>query len=321
MKIRIEHIGDSITAPITRENLLYANKAGISHYKHSGRCVEDVITELHGKTVWSQMDELYLNEMTNLKLGRNDPKAPERVVAYFPVDEASAFDTPCHYLLTSSRMVLLLDRVGMNHGCLMSSKPSMAAMRPEIFSVPIASIRSYSVTLSEGRRGSSVLAITFQLTGMRKFTIELGPVDEYVKESDEIEEALSRLMQTHLNKNAGPQRNSVCSSSYRRLASTTSRLRFDSTASMNSSLASSSGSKSGASDHDKSFGTQNSMTSNKSHHHSGKDDSKAGDRVLRHPVFAMLHQWLNAIALTRSRLTVCIFIFSLVSVLTRNTYI
>ena len=173
VKIRIEFIGKSITAPITRDNLLYANEAGISHYKHSGRCVKDVITELHGKSIWYQMDELYLNEMTNLKLGRKDPHAPERIVAYFPADEATAFDTPCHYLLTSSRMVLLMDRVGMNHGCLMSSKPSMAAMRPQIFSVPIASIRSYSVTLTEDRRGSSVLAITFQLTGMRKLTIEL----------------------------------------------------------------------------------------------------------------------------------------------------
>ena len=138
---------------------------------------------------------------------------------------------------------------------------------------------------------------------MRKFTIELGPVDEYVKEKDEIEEALSRLLQTHLNQNAGPQRNDVCSSSYRRLASTTSRLRFDSTASMNSGLTSSSGSQRGLSDHDKSFSAQASMTGSKSHH-TGKDDNKAGDRVLRHPVFAMLHQWLNAIALTRSRLTV-----------------
>ena len=72
---------------------------------------------------------------------------------------------------------------------------------------------------------------------------------------------------------------------------------------MNSGLTSSSGSQRGLSDHDKSFSAQASMTGSKSHH-TGKDDNKAGDRVLRHPVFAMLHQWLNAIALTRSRLTV-----------------
>jgi len=125
-------------------------------------------------------------------------------------------------------------------------------------------------------------------------------VDEYVKESDETEEALTRILNTHLNKARGPSRSSVCSSSYRRLASTTSRLRFDSSASVNQPLTSSNGSKSGMSDDT----AQSSMTTTKSHHHSGKDDSKAGDRVLRHPVFAMLHQWLNSLALTRSRLTV-----------------
>ena len=143
-------------------------------------------------------------------------------MAYFPVDEASAFDTPCHYLLiesngssgpcgNESRMSHVLET---EHGS-NASRDFQCSDRFHTFVQRDARrTKRFSRTLFECSFNHFTFNVqhepkfmyntepqhryrtTFQLTGMRKFTIELGPVDEYVKEKDEIEEALSRLLKT-----------------------------------------------------------------------------------------------------------------------------
>jgi len=285
VKVRIESIDDSSSMKVPQRNkLLYSGKPGKSHYKHTGRTAQEVVEEMYGKRVWLQMDETYLTENTSAKASVD---LEERVVASFPSNECSAFETPTHLMLTSTRMVLLLDRVGPNRGCLTSTQPSLAATRPEIFSVPIGAIESWRCSLEESKVGA-VLSVTFKLNGCRHATIELGPVDEYIGERDELAEAMDQLTKTSLEKADGPSRSSICSSSFRRLASTTSRLRFDSM----------------ALDLNRNSAKMKKMKSTPSKgEQSTSKRGAAGEKLIRHEVFAMLRQWLVSLAHRRALLT------------------
>eukprot|EP00939_MAST-03C_sp_MAST-3C-sp1_P004855 g4855.t1 len=288
IRVSVQDLTDRKIETPERSELLYANKPGKSHYKHTGRTAFEVVNEMYGRAVWEQMDVPYMLEHTSLKSGRG-VAAEELVVASFPSNECAAFDTPTHLMMTSTRMVFLLDRVGPNHGCLTASKPSIAATRPEIFSVPIAAIESWKCSVEETKVGA-VLSLSFKLTGSRSVTVELGPVDEYVGERNEMKEAMEQLTQTHLEGSAGPSRSSICSSSFRRLASTTSRLRFDS----------------GAMDINMGRGSAKlkkiKTTSSKAEQSVSKR-GQAGEKLLRHHVFAMVRQWLVSLNYQRALLT------------------